>query len=597
MLLNTRYSMQLLKIMASTFFILLYLFASTLEGIGQEADSKPNIVLILVDDAALQDFGIYGGEAATPNIDALAQQGTLFTQYRASLMCAPSRAMLMTGYDSHLTGVPNLPIFTPPEYATKPGYQGILNDKVETIATRLRRLGYRNYVTGKWHLGHTETTLPSKRGFDRTYVLDASGADNYEQRPYLPTQASKPPWFKDGQLIDLPADFYSSKNLVDEMIQFMEEEGQREEPFFAFLSFQAIHIPVQAPKEYTEKYIKTYEQGWDVIKNKRFEKAKELQLISDDAVMGSMPEGLRKWDDLEDEQKKYMAKKMAVNAGMLESMDHHIGRYLNYLRDRGKFDNTTFIITSDNGPEASAAGDVKVMQLWLKYVAGYHTDYDRLGEQRSFNYIGPEFASACAGPSSYFKFYAGEGGLRVPLIMSGVGIPRSSTESAFCRVTDIAPTILSLAGVDAPTIAAAGPMTGRSIYPLLTDEKDVIYEDNEPIGIEAAGHGALYKGDYKLMRNGKPYGDGIWRLYNLVDDPGEMHDLSTSRSSKYAELIKDYDDYTKEYGVLEMGINYEPLKELTSKAMKKFGDDSRPWILGLVVLAFGISIFRILRST
>ena len=99
---------------------------------------SPNIVLILVDDAALQDFGAYGGEAATPNIDALAQNGTLFTQYRASLMCAPSRAMLMTGYDSHLTGVPNLPVFTPPEYATKPGYQGILNNKVETVATRLK---------------------------------------------------------------------------------------------------------------------------------------------------------------------------------------------------------------------------------------------------------------------------------------------------------------------------------------------------------------------------------------------------------------------------------------------------------------------------
>ena len=134
----------------------------------------PNIALILVDDAALQNFGIYGGEAATPHIDALGQQGTLFTQYRATLMCAPSRAMLMTGYDSHLTGVPNLPIFTPPEYASRPGYQGILNDKVETVATRLKRQGYRSYITGKWHLGHTESTLPSRRGFDRSYILDLS---------------------------------------------------------------------------------------------------------------------------------------------------------------------------------------------------------------------------------------------------------------------------------------------------------------------------------------------------------------------------------------------------------------------------------------
>ena len=581
--------------------ILSILSLVTLYADGQnQNDPKsklPNIVLILIDDAALQDLGAYGGEAATPNIDTLAKKGTLFTQYRATLMCAPSRAMLMTGYDSHLTGVPNLPIFTPPEYVTRPGYQGILNDKVETIATRLRRKGYRNYVTGKWHLGHTEKTLPSKRGFDRTYILDASGADNYEQRPYLPTQQSKPPWFKDGELIDLPEDFYSSKNLVDEMIQFMEEEDQKEDPFFAFLSFQAVHIPVQAPKEYTEKYIKTYEQGWDVIKKQRFEKAKELQLIPNEAIMGKMPKGLKSWNDLDVEDRRFMAKAMAVNAGMLESMDHHIGRYINYLKSQGKFNNTTFIITSDNGPEASAVGDVRSMQLWMKYIADYHTDYDRLGEKGSYNYIGPEFASACAGPSSFFKFYAGDGGLRVPLIMSGVSIPKGATETAFCRVTDIAPTILSLAGIDKPKQAIVGPMTGRSIYPLLSNERDRIYERDDPIGIEAAGHGALYKGDYKIVRNGRPYGDGVWKLYNIARDPGETTDLATLKPLKFSELIKDYDDYTTTYGVLEMGISYEPLNEIQNKLKRQIINNARPWLIGLFVIVLSIFVFRKMRKT
>jgi len=564
--------------------------------VAQENKVQPNIVLILVDDAALQDFGVYGGEASTPNIDMLANQGTLFTQYRATLMCAPSRAMLVTGYDSHLTGVPNLPIFTPPEYADKPGYKGILNNEVETIATRLKRYNYRTYTTGKWHLGHTESTLPSKRGFDRTYILDASGADNYEQRPYLPTQESKPPWFKDGKRIDLPEDFYSSKNLVDEMIQFMDEEDNKEDPFFAYLAFQAIHIPVQAPKEYTEKYIKTYEQGWDAIKKQRFENAKDLQLIPLNAIMGPMPEGLRDWNGLEEKQKRYLAKAMAVNAGMLESMDYHIGRYVSYLKSQDKFENTVFIITSDNGPEVSAVGDVKSMQLWMKYIAGYHTDYDRLGEQGSFNYIGPEFASACAGPSSFFKFYAGDGGLRVPLIMSGVGIPQGERESAFCRVTDITPTILSLAGIEKPKVAAAGPMTGRSLYPLLTNDANVIYQDTEPIGIEAAGHGALYKGDYKLVRNGRPYGDGIWRLYNISIDPGETNDLAESQSSKFSELISDYDEYTTEYGVLEMGINYEPLNEIQNKFKAQLVRTLRPWFIGLLLFIIGFFLIRKIRN-
>ena len=551
----------------------------------------PNIVLILVDDAALQDFGIYGGEAATPHIDALGQQGTLFTQYRATLMCAPSRAMLMTGYDSHLTGVPNLPIFTPPEYASRPGYQGILNDKVETVATRLKRQGYRSYITGKWHLGHTESTLPSRRGFDRSYILDASGADNYEHRPYLPTQASKPPWFKDGERIDLPDDFYSSKNLVDEMIQFMDEEEQHEDPFFAFLSFQALHIPVQVPKAYTEKYIETYEQGWNAIKQQRYNKAKEIGLIPSHAPMGTMPRGLDKWENLNPEQRRFMAKAMAVNAGMMEAMDEHIGRYISYLKDLGKYDNTVFIITSDNGPEASSIGDVRSMQLWMKY-AGYHRDYERLGEKGSYNFIGPEFASACAGPSSYFKFYAGEGGLRVPLILSGAGIPQGATESAFCRVTDITPTILSLAGVDAPKLAPAGPMSGRSLLPLLEDASARIYQDDEPIGIEAAGHGALYKGNYKIVRNGRPYGDGEWRLYDISDDPGETADLARSQPEKFAELIRDYDDYTREHGVLEMGINYEPLNEIQNKLVARIVQAARPWLIAVVFLLLGYIGFR-----
>ena len=121
--------------------------------------------------------------------------------------------------------------------------------------------------------------------------------------------------------------------------------------------------------------------------------------------MGTMPHGLERWDDLDIDSQRFLAKAMAVNAGMLEAMDEHIGRYIDYLKMISKYNNTVFIITSDNGPEASSAGDEKSMQLWLKY-AGYHRDYDRLGEVGSYNYIGPEFASACAGPSSFFKFYA-----------------------------------------------------------------------------------------------------------------------------------------------------------------------------------------------
>ena len=140
-------------------------------------------------------------------------------------------------------------------------------------------------------------------------------------------------------------------------------------------------------------------------------------------------------------------------------------------------------------------------------------------------------------------------------------------------------------------------MTGRSIYPLLTNEKEKIYEDNEPIGIEAAGHGALYKGDYKLVRNGRPYGDGIWRLYNIKSDPGETQNLSDVQPAKFNELIKDYDDYTKEFGVLEMGINYEPLNEIQSKFLAQLQQSIRPWLIGFLVLIIGIFLVRKMRRS
>lgn len=565
------------------------LFNSNLKS--QSTNSRPNIVLILVDDAALMDFGCYGGEALTPNIDALAKGGTIFTNYRTSPMCAPSRSMLMTGHDSHLTGVPNLPLFIPPEYAKKPGYEGILNNKVFTIAERLKRQGYQNYIAGKWHLGHTASTLPSKRGFDRTFILDASGADNYEDRPYLPTQESSPPWFKDGVEIDLPDDFYSSKNFVDEMIQFMEEEKDVDQPFFSYLSFQAIHIPVQVPSSYTEKYIDIYKNGWDTIRQQRFEKAKALKLISEDAKLGEMLPVLRQWDQLETEDQQLLAKSMAVNAGMLEAMDEHIGRYIQYLKEKGKFDNTVFIITSDNGPEASSAGDIASMKVWLNLV-GYHRDYDRLGEKGSYVYIGPEFASAAASPSAYFKFYGGEGGLRVPLIFSGSGIPIDQSRSAFSIVTDIAPTMLSIAGVSDPEEAPAGPMTGRSLYPVIQDDQATAYSSDEPVAIEAAGHVALYKGDYKLVRNGRRYGDGLFKLYNLKNDPGEISDLSKSEANKFAELSRDYEDYVEKYKVLPMGIDYDPLVEIQDKLTTRLVRSVIPWVLGVLGLILFWIIWR-----
>ena len=562
---------------------LLCCFSMTLQA--QEA--KPNIVLILADDVALMDFGAYGGEAQTPNIDKLATNGTMFTNYHASPMCAPSRAMLMTGYDSHLTGVPNLPLFLPPEYATKPGYKGILNNNVKTIATHLKEAGYRTYMTGKWHLGHTETTLPSKRGFDRTFILDASGADNYEHKAYLPSQ-SKPSWFQDGELIELPEDFYSSRNLVDKMIEFMDEEKDKSKPFFSYLAFQAIHIPVQAPKEFIEKYESVYDGGWHEMRQKRFENAKLLGLIPADAKLGDMLPILQKWEELTEETRKLASKRMAVNAGMLDAMDFHIGRYMAYLQENGELENTVFIVTSDNGPEASDPTLIPGSSIWMKQL-GYNIDYETLGEKGSFGFIGPEFASAAAGPSAMFKFYAGEGGLRVPLIISGQNIPKGQKEKAFSFITGILPTILDIVGIEAPQDTE---MSGRSLYNILHDKDSIIYEMDENLGMEAASQAALFRGNMKLVYNGKPYGDATWRLYNLGIDPGETNDLADTEAELFADMMKSYETYKEKHGVLEMPEGYQAVGEVTQKMIRKIKKKVLPWVALFFVGLVGFVVWR-----
>ena len=553
-------------------------------------NQRPNIVLILADDTALMDFGAYGGEASTPNIDRLAKRGMMFTNYHASPMCAPSRAMLITGSDSHLTGVPNLPIFLPPEYISQSGYEGVLNNKVQTIATRLKNNGYRTYMTGKWHLGHTETTLPSKRGFDRTFILDASGADNWEHKPYLATQDAKPPWFQDGELVDLPDDFYSSKTYVDKMISFMKEEEEREDPFFAFIAFQAIHIPVQAPKEFVEKYQGVYDEGWEKMKQRRFEKAKELEIIPADAKLGEILPKFEKWENISAEEKKIASNDMAVNAAMLEAMDFHIGRYIKYLEENGLMENTVFIVTSDNGPEASDPSMVIGSDQWMWYNEN-HRDQNRLGEKGYYGFIGPQFASAAAGPNAFFKFYAGEGGLRVPLIFSGKNIPPGKSK-AFSFITDMAPTILDIAGIDYDEQSSINPMTGHSLFPIIQKDTNQVYAQDEPIGMEAAGQAAIFRGDFKLVRNGKPYGDGIWRMYNLKNDPGETKDLATSNAKLFEDLKIDYKNYSTKYGVLEMPEDYETVEEITNKVKRALA----PWLIGFVVLMASLFIlFRRMR--
>ncbi|HAC80567.1 MAG TPA: arylsulfatase, partial [Deltaproteobacteria bacterium] len=310
--------------------------------------------------------------------------------------------------------------------------------------------GYHTYMAGKWHLGMEPTKRPSRRGFERTVAMMDSGADHWEQRPYLPIydQAN---WFADGERFSLPEDFYSSRFLVDSMIEFIGSNLQDGEPFFAYLPFMAVHSPVQAPQQFIDRYMGVYDSGWDALREQRKQRAEDLGIVPEDTPMVRM-ETTGDWDALSPEEKRYQAKRMAVYAGMIEAMDFHIGRLVEFLKASGQYENTIFIFTSDNGSEASGSAEPRAFRERVgPENMGYNLDYENLGLKGSFSMIGPSFGSASASPLAYYKFYAGEGGLRVPLIIAGEPLgPGQSLTAAFAWVTDITPTILSLNGVLPP---------------------------------------------------------------------------------------------------------------------------------------------------
>lgn len=546
---------------------------SSTAPVAAEGSDRLNVVLILADDLGFTDISPFGSEINTPNIARLAAEGLSFTNYHTAGSCAPARAMLLTGVDSHRNGVPNIPEALPPEQLAYDHYQGVLNDKVVTLASILQNEGYHTYMTGKWHLGHTPELLPSARGFDRTIAMADTGADNWEQRPYLPIydQAN---WYADGSTHTLPDDFYSSEYFIDKTIEFIGANADDEQPFFAYIPFQAVHMPVQAPREFSDKYAGVYDEGWTVMRAKRQLAAEAAGVVPRGTKSQTTP-GTLVWESLTEEQRRHHARRMEVYAGMVDAMDMHIGRLMEYLESIGEYDNTLFVFTSDNGAEGSnliLPNGGSALSRWFETV-GYNSDYDTLGERSSWNAIGPSNATVAASPLTYYKFHANEGGLRVPLVMAGPGIKSAGDKTdEFVFVTDLAPTILGLTGVEAHAGSWQGnqlePIVGKDFSEFLAGNSSLVHEDSHPIGYELGGNSALFKGDYKLVINRIEQNENSWHLYNILTDPGETTDLSRQEPELFAAMLADYEEYAEANNVLPMPDNYNRGGAILGRALR-----------------------------
>jgi arylsulfatase/uncharacterized sulfatase len=482
-----------------------------------------------------------------------------------------------------------------PEMRALPAYDMTWDDGQQTVASHLKAAGYQTFVTGKWGIGDKGANLPDRFGFDRSWVLDATGASNYAAKPYLPID-TEVKWYEDGARVDLPQDFYSSRDIVDRMIGYL-DEADPDQPFFGFLSFQALHVPVQAPRELTDGYDGVFDAGWDAMRAERLERAIGLGLVPETARLAPPAPGNRRWEDLDDEERAYWARVMQVNAAMMEAADHHLGRLLDHLEARGDLDNTIIVVTSDNGPEYNTIGRTSpgaiyaVERLWMA-IEGWDTDTDNLGMPGSLAAIGQEWAQVSAAPFDLFKFSASEGGVRVPLIIAGPEVPTAGLVHGRAHVADLAPTLLDLAGVP----FGDQDFDGRSLAPMLTGGVAEVYADTESTAIEVSGTAALYRGKWKITRTPAPYGDGQWRLFDVVADPGETTDMAAAEPQLFDEMLADYRGYVEEVGVFELGPEDSAGRQLKINALKKSAVNY--WyvlaIPVLVLLAIGYGLMRAL---
>ncbi|MCL4157918.1 UNVERIFIED_CONTAM: hypothetical protein GTU68_002347, partial [Idotea baltica] len=301
------------------------------DSASANTDDRPNFLLIVADDLGYTDLGVYGSEIETPNLDALARDGLILTDFHNQAVCAPTRAALLSGTDNRNAGGA---MHQTPNQRDVPGYESYLNEDVVPFSEQLQNGGYNTYMAGKWHLGGESNQTPNARGFDRSFALMQGGASHYSDGRGMFANQRVAFYKENGESIDnttLPEDFYTSDFYTDYIINSI-DQGNTEEPWFAYLAFTAPHWPLQAPDEYVEKYKGVYDDGYEALRESRIESAKALGVIPANAPTYPQLERLQGWDTLSDEEKAISAKEMEIYAGMVDSLDENVGRLIDHLK-------------------------------------------------------------------------------------------------------------------------------------------------------------------------------------------------------------------------------------------------------------------------
>jgi arylsulfatase A-like enzyme len=516
---------------------------------------RPNIVIILGDDLGFSDMGCFGSEIKTPTFDSLAQAGVRCTQFYTHASCSPTRSMLLTGVDTHLNGLGNMDEWTAPNQWGVDGYEGYLNNRVATLPQLLKDAGYHTYMAGKWHMGKATNQIPAARGFERDFSL-LDGAGSYWDMLNFTAATPKSTFTEDGRYLKkLPKNYYATKTYTDKIIGYIEANRRDGKPFFAYVSHQAPHDPYHLPREWRSRHVGEYDKGWDAVRQERLKR--QIQL-------GIMPAGTqlseRMWfvpdaTLLAPASRAVLGKKMELYAGMVENMDFHVGRLVDYLKKIGEYDNTIFIVFGDNGAEGTdlfkmIAGTPGTRDFLFASIQWSQNHPNAWGDPHSYVGYGPMWAQVSMTPFSQYKGWLAEGGIRNALIVSGpiVKRPKGSINRGVLHVADIMPTLLEVAGATYPSTVngqAPPPLIGKSWVRTLAGEEESPRSGQDYLAWEVFGNRAVRQGDWKLRWQYKPYGTEQWELFNLAEDVAERRDLASAQPDKVKALLALWDDYVR----------------------------------------------------
>ncbi len=529
----------------------------------REPTKRPNILLIVADDMGYSDIGPFGGEIATPTLDAFAKEGLQLTNFHVLPSCSPTRSVLLSGVDNHQAGMGTMAEFKTPEMEGHPGYAGYLNFEVAALPEVLRASGYHTYMAGKWHLGAEENTIPHARGFEETFTLLPGGGSHWNDRkPLSPPQTMF--YLRNGQPVELlPDDFYSTEYYTDVLLQQIKQDQDDDQPFFAYLSYTAPHDPLHAPKEYIDKYKGAYDEGWDVLREKRLQSLKELGIINQDAKTFPRLPWVEAWEELSREERAEAARDMEVYAAMVDFMDEQIKHVFDYLKEIGEYENTLIIFFSDNG--ANGALRTAYPEQTTEYLNSFDNSLENRGLLNSYVEMGPGWAQASMSPSRMFKAFPAEGGIRSPLLIKLPGeiANAGGMNHSFLHVRDIMPTILDLTDIEQPEQfngRQVRPIQGTSVLDVLEGKVASPDPEASQVGYELFGMKAFFADGWKVLWMPEPFGTGEWELFNLEQDPAELDDLSNQNPDKLKELVAQWEQYKKDNGVLDVSLDPSRVK-------------------------------------